>query len=74
MQVNPTEIKVVIISIKPLRDVRIIIEAGSKNEIENLGEQIGEKCGQELEVKIRRLRNPKTSNAWYSRENNNAKC
>jgi len=58
-QVNPTEIKVGITSIKPLRDGRIIIEAGSKDEIEKLGEQIGEKCGDELEVKIQRLRNPR---------------
>jgi hypothetical protein len=33
MQVNSTDIKVGITSIKPLRDGRIIIEAGSKNAI-----------------------------------------
>ena len=43
-QVNPTEIRVGITSIKLLRDGRIIIEAGSKNEIDKLGEQIGEIC------------------------------
>ena len=42
-QINPTEIKVGITSIKPLRDGRIIIETDSKNEIEKPGEQIGEK-------------------------------
>ena len=58
-QVNPTEINVGITSIKPLRDGRIIIEAGSKDEIEKLGEHIVEKCGNELEIKIQRLRNPR---------------
>jgi len=43
-KVNPTEIKVGITSIRPLKDGRLIIEAGSKNEIEKLEENIGEKC------------------------------
>ena len=43
-QVNPTEIKVGITSIKLLRDDRIIIEAGSKNEIEKLRNRLEKKA------------------------------
>jgi len=42
-----------------LKDERIIIEAGSKKEIEKLGEKKGEKYGEELDVKIQMLRNPR---------------
>jgi hypothetical protein len=35
--VNTTEIKVGITSLRPLKDGRIIIEAGTKQEIETLG-------------------------------------
>jgi hypothetical protein len=55
--VNPTEIKVGITSLKSLTDGRVMIQASSKNEIETLGEKIGEKCGEELEVNIQKLRN-----------------
>jgi hypothetical protein len=34
-----------------------MIEASSKNEIEILGDKIGEKCGEELEVNIQKLKN-----------------
>jgi hypothetical protein len=57
--VNPTEIRVGITSLRPLKDGRIRIEAGSKKGIEKLREKIGEKCGEELDVKIQRLRNPR---------------
>jgi hypothetical protein len=57
--VNATEIKVGITSLRWLKDGRIIIEAGSKKEIEKLGEKIGENCGEELDVKIQMLRNPR---------------
>jgi hypothetical protein len=39
--VNPAEIKVGITSLKTLRDGRVIIEAGSKQEIDSLGDKIG---------------------------------
>jgi len=58
-KVNPTEIKVGITSLRPLRDGRIIIEVGSKKDKETLGEKIGQKCGEEPEVNIQRLRNPR---------------
>jgi hypothetical protein len=58
-KVNPTEINVGITSLKSLRDGRLIIEVGSKKEIETLGEKIREKCGKELEISIQKLRNPR---------------
>jgi len=42
-KVNPTEINVGILALKTLRDGRILIEAGSKKEIEALGEKITRK-------------------------------
>ena len=58
-KVNPAEIKVGITSLRSLRDGRVIIEAASKKEIETLGAKIREQCGNELEVKVQRLRNPR---------------
>ena len=58
-KVNPAEIKVGNTSLRLLRDRRVTIEAASKKEIETLGEKIGEQCGNELEVKVQRLRNPR---------------
>jgi hypothetical protein len=42
-----------------LRDGRILIEAGSKKEIEVLREKIQEQCGEELEINIQKLRDPR---------------
>jgi hypothetical protein len=58
-KVNPIEINVGITSLKSLRDGRLIIELGSKEEIESLGEKIRERCGEELEISIQKLRNPR---------------
>ena len=58
-KVNPTEIKVGITSLKMLRDGRVMIEASSKQEIEDLGSKIEETCGAELEVSIQKRRNPR---------------
>jgi hypothetical protein len=58
-KVNPTEIKVGITSLKPLRDGRVMIEASTKTEIEALGNKIEETCGAELEVNIQKRRNPR---------------
>jgi hypothetical protein len=58
-RINPTEIKVGITTLKSLRDGRVMVEASSKNDIETLGGKIEEKCGNELEVNILRLRNPR---------------
>ena len=51
-KVNLIEIKVGIQSLKPLRDGRVMIEVGSKKEMESLEEGIREKCGEELEINI----------------------
>ena len=58
-KVNPTEINVGILSLKTLRDGRILVEAGSNMEIEVLGEKIQERCGEEMETNIQKLRNPR---------------
>jgi hypothetical protein len=58
-KVKPTEISVGITSLKTLRDGRVIIAASSKKETEALGEKIWEKCGEELEVNIQKLRDPR---------------
>ena len=57
--INPTEMKVGINTFKALRDGRILIEAGSKEEIERISTSITEKCGKELETKVQKLRNPR---------------
>jgi hypothetical protein len=56
-KVNPTEIKVVITSLKLLRDGRVMIQANTKNGIEALGNKIEETCGAELDVNIQKRRN-----------------
>ena len=58
-KIKPTEINVGISALQTLRDGRIMIETGSKKEIEALGEKIQEACGEELEVNIQKLRNPR---------------
>ena len=58
-KVNPTEINVGITSLKSLRDGKVIIEVGSKKEIDKLEEKIKERCGEELEIRVHRLRNPR---------------
>lgn len=58
-KINPTDIKVGISAFKSLRDGRVQIEAGSKEEIETLGLHINQKCGGQLEASIHKLRNPR---------------
>jgi hypothetical protein len=57
--VNPTIIKVGIKSIKSLRNGRVQIETGSKEEVEKLTKDINEKCGQSLQAQVHRRRNPR---------------
>jgi hypothetical protein len=57
--INPTEMKVGINTFKVLKDGRILIEAGSKEEIEGISTKITEKCGKELEPTVQELRNPR---------------
>jgi len=51
--------KVGISAFKTLKDGRILIEVGSKEERERISNRITEKCGKELEAKIQELRNPR---------------
>jgi hypothetical protein len=57
-KINPTEIRVGINSLKTLRNGKVQIEAGNKEDIEILTKDIHEKCGDKLEV-VHRLRNPR---------------
>jgi hypothetical protein len=58
-KVNPTEIKVGIKSFKSLKDGRVLIEAGSLDEINSLSTTIGNKCGEDLEVTVPKLWKPR---------------
>ena len=57
-KINPTGRKVGISTFKALKDGRILIEVGSKEEIERISSSsITEKYGKELEAKVQELRN-----------------
>jgi hypothetical protein len=58
-KVNPTELKVGIKSFKSLKDGRVLIEAGSLDEINLLSTTIGNKCGEDLEVTVPKLWKPR---------------
>jgi hypothetical protein len=58
-KINPTEIKVGVNSLKSLKDGRIIIVTGSKEEAEILTKNIREKCGDKLEAKAQKPRDPR---------------
>lgn len=47
-KINPTKIKVGINSLKSLRDGRVLIETGSKEEVETLTRDINEKCREKM--------------------------
>jgi alpha-beta hydrolase superfamily lysophospholipase len=58
-KVNPTTMKVGIRTLKSLKDGRVLIEAGTTEEINKLKQTIQEMCGGELEVVAPRLRKPR---------------
>ena len=58
-KVNPTEIKVGITSLRTMRDGRVLIETGSKNEMNLLGDKIREECAETLVVNMQTLRKPR---------------
>jgi hypothetical protein len=58
-KINPIEMKVGISALKTLKDGRILIEVGSKEERERISNRITEKCGKDLEAKIQERRNPR---------------
>jgi len=57
--VKLTDINVGVQSLKTLRDGRVIIEVGSKKEMELLEEGIRERCGEELETNVQKPRKPR---------------
>jgi len=58
-RINPTDIRVGINSIKTLRNGKVQIELGNKEDIEILTNDIHENCGDKLEVSVQKLRNPR---------------
>jgi hypothetical protein len=52
-KINPTDIKV------EIRDGRVQIETGSKEEIDSLQRDINDKCGDNVIVNVHKLRNPR---------------
>ena len=57
--INPTEIKVGINSLKTLRNGKVQTEARNKEDIDTLSKDINEKCGDKLTVTVQTLRNPR---------------
>ena len=57
--INPTEMRVGIKSFKSVKDGRVLIEAGSSNEINLLSTTISNKCGDGLEVTVPKLWKPR---------------
>jgi len=57
--VNPAEIKVGITSLRTMRNGRVLIETGSKTEINLLGDKIREECAETLVVNMQTLRKPR---------------
>jgi hypothetical protein len=51
--------KVGVSTFKALKDGRIVIEVGTKEEIDRIRTSITEKCGKGLEAKAQELRNPR---------------
>ena len=57
--VNPKEIRVGIKSFKCMKDGRVLIEAGTQEEINSLRTTIIAKCGEDMEVTIPKLWKPR---------------
>ena len=51
--------KIVIRTLKSLKNGQVLIEADSKEELEILNSQIHDKCGSQLEINIQKRRNPR---------------
>jgi len=59
ININPTAIKVGINALKTLRNGKVIIETNTKEELETLGKDINNKCGDRLETHTHKMRNPR---------------
>ncbi|PSN51842.1 hypothetical protein C0J52_04758, partial [Blattella germanica] len=58
-KVNPTEMKVGVSTLKPLRNGNLLIQSSSKTDMDVICSNINEKCGNELEASGAKLRNPR---------------
>ena len=58
-EIDPTYIKVGIKTLETLRDGRLVIEAGSEEEMNSLSSAISTKCGEQLEIMKHKLRKPR---------------
>jgi hypothetical protein len=59
MNINPTEMKAGIKTLKSLKEGRVLIEVGSIDETNLLSTVISDKCGGLLEVNVPKLRKPR---------------
>ena len=57
--INPTEMKVGVKTLKSLKDGQVLIEVGIVDETNLLSANIRDKCGEELEVNVPKLRKPR---------------
>ena len=57
--INPTAMKVGVKSFKSLKDGRVLIETGTSEAANLLSSSIRDKCGNDLEVTVPKLRNPR---------------
>jgi hypothetical protein len=57
--INPTAMKVGVKSFKSLKNGRVLIETGTSEEANVLTASIRHKCGNDLEVSVPKLRNPR---------------
>ena len=57
-KINPATIKVGVKTLRNLKDGRVLIETGSKQEVDKLSAEINSHCGHALEAKVSQLRNP----------------
>jgi len=71
--IKPTDIKVGIKTLKTFRDGRILIEAGSEEEINSLSSAISAKCGEQLEIIKKHIQETKANNLQRSRRDQNRK-
>ena len=58
-KVNPTQMKVGISALKPLKNSQLLIESEKKSELEEVCKNINEVCGEELESYMSTLKNPR---------------
>ena len=58
-KINPTEIKVGVSTLKPLRNGNLLIQSASKSDADVICSNINNKCGDELEASGAKLRNPR---------------